>query len=219
MKRNALILLALSTLVLLTSSIARAQVDETPKLEIGAQFSALGLNRQFDTQIEPGFGGRVTYNLTENFALEAEVNFFPQRRFRNFRAGGRAVQGLFGTKFGKRYRKFGIFGKARPGFISFSESLFELIPSGTVFDPALPLNFRTQRLTHFAADLGGVLEFYPSRRVLLRLDAGDTIIRYGDTTINTFLLLPGQPFVPLPQTLPGEVRHNFQISVGIGFRF
>jgi hypothetical protein len=219
MKRNALILLTLSTLLLLGSNGARAQADETPKLEIGAQFSALGLNRQVDTQIEPGFGGRVAYNLTENFALEAEVNFFPRDRFRNFRVGGRAVQGLFGAKFGKRYKRFGIFGKARPGFISFSEGFSELIPSGTVFDPAAQLNFRTQRLTHFAADLGGVLEYYASRRVLLRLDAGDTIIRYGPTTINSFFLLPGQPFVPSPQTLPGEVRHNFQLSTGIGFRF
>jgi len=205
--------------LLMTGRSVLAQSDETPRIEIGAHVTALGVSGNSNTRIEPGFGGRLTYNLTETFAIEAEGNFFPRDRFRTFRAGGRAVQGLFGVKIGKRYKKFGFFGKARPGFISFSEGVSEVVAGGTVFDPAQPLSFRTRRLTHFAADLGGVLEIYPSRRVLLRFDAGDTIIRYGNTTVNTFLLVPGDPFVPVPFTIPGATRHNLQLSAGVGFRF
>ncbi len=218
MRRNALILTMFCTLLLTGPSIL-AQSNETPRLEIGAHFTALGFSGNSDTRFAPGFGGRLTYNLTETFAIEAEGNFFPRDRFHGLRAVGRAVQGLFGVKVGKRYKRFGLFAKARPGFISFSEGISELVPEGPVFDPAAPLNFRTRRLTHFAADLGGVLEIYPSRRVLLRLDAGDTIIRYGNTTVNTFQLIPGNPFVPEPFTIPGETKHNFQLSAGVGFRF
>jgi hypothetical protein len=219
MKRNALILTMSCTLLLTGRSILAQSAVETPRLEVGAHFTALGFSGNSVTRVEPGFGGRLTYNLTEAFAVEAEGNFLPRDRFRTFRAGGRAVQGLFGVKIGKRFKRFGVFGKARPGFISFGEGVSELAPSGPVFDPAQPLSFRTRRLTHFAADLGGVLEIYPSRRVLLRLDAGDTIIRHGDTTLNTFLLTPGDPFAPVPLTIPGETRHNFQLSAGVGFRF
>ncbi|HKQ52527.1 MAG TPA: hypothetical protein VJT74_09170 [Pyrinomonadaceae bacterium] len=214
MRRNALSLTICCTLLLTGKSIL-AQSTETPRLEIGAHFTALGFSRDF----EPGVGGRLTYNLTETFAVEAEGNFFPRDRFHGLRAGGRAVQGLFGVKVGKRYKRFGIFGKARPGFISFSEGISELVPDDSVFDPQAPLNFRTRRLTHFAADLGGVLEIYPSRRVLLRIDAGDTIIRYGNTTVNTFQLIPGDPFVPEPFTIPGDTKHNLQLSAGVSFRF
>jgi len=32
---------------------------------------------------------------------------------------------------------------------------------------------------YFSMDVGGVVEFYPSRRIVTRPDIGDTIIRYG----------------------------------------
>ncbi|HKR00124.1 MAG TPA: hypothetical protein VJT09_05595, partial [Pyrinomonadaceae bacterium] len=156
-------------------------------------------------------------NLTENFAIEAEGNFFPRKYQFGFRNGGRAVQGLVGVKIGKRYEKFGIFGKARPGLISFSEGLFEFVPSPSI-DPFGQIPTRTQRLTHFAADIGGVLEFYPTRRIFTRIDAGDTIIRYGRTTTTT-VVMTGTQFSVVPITVPSDTTHNFQFSAGVGFRF
>jgi hypothetical protein len=199
---------------------ARAQSDELQKFEVGAQFSSLSINKGGETRTEAGFGGRFTYNVTENFALEAEGNFFPRNdRLFAFRTGGRAVEGLFGVKMGKRYKRFGIFAKARPGFISFSRGLTEFTPTGLTNDPFAAFDVRIKRLTHFAADIGGVLEFYPTRRVFTRIDVGDTIIRYGQTTVTTFAGTPGGPFVPFPLTIPGDTTHNFQFSAGVGFRF
>lgn len=221
MKRNALVLLALSMLLLVNPS-ARAQSgddEEVSKIEIGAHVTGFGLNLGFETDVEPGFGGRLTYNLNNSFALEAEGNFFPRDRFRDLRASGRAFQGFFGVKAGKRYKTFGIFAKARPGFMSFSEGRFELVPNGAVFDPSLPLEFRRSRLTHFVTDVGVVVEFYPSRRVFARIDAGDTIIRYGKLTVNSPLANPGEPFVLVPFTFPAETTHNPQVTAGVGFRF
>ncbi len=62
-------------------------------------------------------------------------------------------------------------------------------------------------------DVGGVVEFYPSRNTVIRIDAGDTIIRYG--TFRTLVFLPGQPVI---ERAP-ETRHTFQLVTGFGFRF
>lgn len=220
MKKYEIMFLAAATLFLFGNKEARAQTqDELPKFEIGAQFSSLSINRSFETRTEPGFGGRFTVNLTDNFALEAEGNIFPRdERFGSLRTGGRAVQGLMGVKIGKRYQKFGIFGKARPGLISFNRGKNELTLA-TPSDPFSQIIIRSERLTHFAADLGGVLEFYPSRRIVTRLDFGDTIIRYGQTTTNVLISTPGGGLTSTPLTAPGDTRHNFQFSAGIGFRF
>jgi hypothetical protein len=190
----------------------RAQATDAPKVEVGVQFSSLTMNESRSSS-EPGVGGRVTYNLTDSVALEAQFDLFPDgNRFRGLRNGGRIAQGLFGVKAGKRFEKFGIFGKARPGFTSFSAGREELVlvspPPNTV------LGFEPHRETHFSTDIGAVLEFYPTRRIVTRFDAGDTIIRYGETT-GTFFTGTGTQTFPIP----GETRHNFQFSAGIGFRF
>ncbi len=219
MKRNGILTAATAIIILLAGGhhAAIAQSDELQKFEVGVQFSSLSIDKGGDTRTEPGFGGRFTYNVTDNFALEAEGNFFPKKdRFIAFRTGGRTIEGLFGVKIGKRYKRFGIFAKARPGFISFSQGRAEFTPTGTVADP---FQIRIERLTHFAADIGGVLEFYPTRRVFTRIDVGDTIIRYGQTTITTFGLTPGGTFTPFTFTIPSDTTHNFQFSAGVGFRF
>lgn len=92
----------------------RAQ-EETPRFEIGAQYTALRLSELDVT--DSGFGGRFTYNVNDNFAVEAGGNFFP--RDREFE-GGRKVQGLFGVKAGVRGERVGVFAKVRPGFVRFS---------------------------------------------------------------------------------------------------
>ncbi|HEX9918375.1 MAG TPA: outer membrane beta-barrel protein, partial [Pyrinomonadaceae bacterium] len=196
---------ALALLCLFSAPVeTRAQATEdAPKVEVGVQFSSLTMS-QGRSSTEPGIGGRVTYNLTDSVALEAQFDFFPDgERFRGFRNGGRIAQGLFGVKAGKRFEKFGIFGKARPGFTSFSAGREEIIVvSPEVFD------FRPHRETHFTTDVGAVLEFYPTRRIVTRFDAGDTIIRYGDTTGTFFTGTGTTGQFPIP----GEVRHNFQFS-------
>ncbi|HEV2799804.1 MAG TPA: outer membrane beta-barrel protein [Pyrinomonadaceae bacterium] len=191
---------------------ARAQAKDAPKLELGVQFSSLTMSENSGST-EAGFGGRITYNLTDNVAVETQFDFFPDNeRFRGFRNGGRIVQGLFGVKAGKRFEKFGIYGKARPGFTSFSAGREDIVilspPPNTVF------GFEPHRETHFSTDVGAVLEFYPTRRIVTRLDAGDTIIRYGRTNTTFFTDTGTQTFA-----IPGEIRHNFQFSAGIGFRF
>lgn len=213
MKQHAIIAAVLIALSLfLNSGEARAQSEELSKFEIGAHFTSLTLD---SGETQPGLGVRFTYNATKNIAFEAEGNLLPpDSRDRFFRNGGRAVEGLFGVKIGKRYEHFGIFAKARPGLISFTRGKLIVTPNNN--GSAFPPDGRTEQLTHFAFDVGGVLEFYPTRHIVTRFDAGDTIIRYGDTTVTG---VSGPPFVLTPFTIPGETKHNFQFTAGVGWRF
>jgi hypothetical protein len=161
--------------------------QDTPKVELGAQYSLIRF-RDLDTT-DSGFGGRLTFNATSNFALEAEINYFPSDKDGIFE-GGRKTQGLFGVKTGVRSESAGIFGKLRPGFVHFSRDL-DGIENGR---------------TEFAIDIGGVIEFYPSTNSVVRFDLGDTIVRFGDRVTT---LGPIDSFT----------SHNFQFSVGVGVRF
>lgn len=228
MRAVKLISLALMILCVI-SQAARAQEEDLPRFEVGAQFSSL-------TYIEPvsgdeitsraGFGGRLTYNFTKSIAAEAQVDFYPNevRGFGSY-TNGRAVQGLFGVKAGKRFDRFGIFGKARPGFIRYTATTTgfdrvpvppdQFVPGGGEF--ARP---RFGSRNEFALDLGGVLEFYPSKRIVTRFDLGSTIIRYAARTTE-FTVVEGNPQTAVVRQFnqPAITTSNFQFSAGIGFRF
>ncbi|MDT4968586.1 MAG: hypothetical protein QOJ64_3323 [Acidobacteriota bacterium] len=218
--KNIFIAAALIVLIGCADRVAEAQTNELKKFEVGAQYTSLSIREGFNPRTEPGVGGRFTYNLTDFLALEAEGNFFVQSDFSNaFRTGGRAVEGLAGVKIGKRYKTFGIFGKVRPGLISFSQGAVDYTLIDNSANASFPIEVRTRRLTHFAADIGAVLEFYPSRRIVTRIDAGDTIIHFGEMTVNSFTLTAPGTFAPFRFSLPSDTSHNFQFSAGVGFRF
>ena len=73
--------------------------------------------------------------------------------------------------------------------------------------------------TDFAFDLGGVLEWYPSKHVLLRFDAGDTFINFGNRNVAATDVSPGGLVRQVVIARPSEKAHSFQGSTGIAFRF
>ena len=227
-------------IVLLLSNAAWAQ-QTLPKFEIGVQFSSLSLQRPSQiigssfipgavgvapgvgSRTEPGFGGRVTYNLTSNIAFEAEGNLFPRSQglATNGQSlgmpGGRIFQGQFGVKAGKRFRRFGIFGKARPGFIGFTQ-VNKLLSTHIVSNPPPqpPFtvgNFGVGRDIYFSMDVGGAIEYYPRQRVFARFDLGDTIVHYATYRESGAFL--SRAII----TRDPETKHGLQMSAGIGFRF
>jgi len=224
-------------LVPLSTNSARAQ-EKVPRYELGGQFTLLSLTKptaQFDDffgvpyKVEPGFGGRFTYNFTNEIAFDAEGNFFPGRYEFLDAPSGHIFQGQFGIKAGKRFKKIGIFGKARPGFVTFTkvsrltgirhEFVMARFPVG-IFPLDVP-EFRVDKASYLSADLGGVVEFYPSRRIVTRFDIGDTIIRYGafqEPQLNVCpLVAPTCPINVFER--PEETRHSLQFSAGVSFRF
>jgi hypothetical protein len=194
--------------------------DKKRRFEAGAQFT--GLMRKGDGD-RNGFGGRFGYDFATfgtgkyTATAEAEINFLPGDRFFGFpsigigtRRDGRVLQGFFGAKVGRKFDKFGVFAKARPGFVQYSRGKQNI--SGSLSN----LQFTNRRETNAAFDLGGVLEFYPTKRITTRFDFGDTIVHFGERRATGFDFST-QQFVPL--IFSSETRHNFQFGAGIGFRF
>jgi hypothetical protein len=187
MREKFLMVLSSTLLVFLNCLVSQAQNKSVsddarvPTYEVGGQiFSFQGP----DLGAAWGAGGRFTYNLNNYIALESEVNFFLPDEGPAY-----ATQGLFGIKAGKHTKYVGVFAKVRPGF-----------------QTNFVINDREQ--DRFALDVGGVVEFYPNRHLVLRFDAGDVIIPFGNNVV-------GPPF--RAQRL--GTTHNFQSSLGIGIRF
>ena len=210
-----LFLIATITLLVMQSE-ALSQTQELPKFEVAAEFTTLERDDASGSRTEPGVGGRFTYNLNKVFSLEAAGYYFPKRCF-FCRNAGRITEGLAGVKAGKRFEKWGVFAKARPGVVSFSEGTFDVFP-GT--GPGFPIAFERSRLSTFAMDVGGVVEFYPSKRIVTRFDAGDTIIHFNRRTSNTVLFNPiDNTFTNAQITTPARTQHSFQFMASVGFRF
>lgn len=191
------------------------QAQDTPKVEVGIQVTALNLG-DFKLAVpnlsesQRGVGGRLTINLTDHISIEGEINTFPN----NFRitlpqltnivrrdiTRDRVDQFLLGVKLGGRSEHWGIFAKVRPGYV---RSLLKDETTGNA-NPTLNTLFRTS--SGLALDLGGVLEFYPSRHTMLRFDLGDTIIRYETKPQNG-------------TATTKFTNHNLQVSAGFGLRF
>jgi hypothetical protein len=164
-------------MILLFSVSGAAQGVRRP-VELGFQMTGVHLHKIDETPL--GFGARVLVDVSNKFGIDAEVDHFPENPSGNF--GETAA--LFGIRSGRRWNRFGAFGKARAGLMHFGGAFFDR---------------RLQRKTVLDADLGGVLEYYPSRRTTIRIDAGDTILFYGSPALGTV--------------------HNFQPAIGLGFRF
>jgi len=103
--------------------------------------------------------------LTRYVAADTEVNRYPI-------GGGVAnfpvTQFLFGARAGIRFGNIGLFGKIRPGFARYDTALYQ---------PGIG--------TKFNLDIGGVLEFYSSKHIGVRVDFGDTIIFFGTNPIGS----------------------------------
>ncbi len=222
MKTKMLFGVAITVLCLfLTNQTALAQTDDPPKFEVGAQFTSITLPSFDNGHTEPGFGGRFTYNISRSFAVETVGNLFPHKcQSCNTDNNGRITEGLFGVKAGKRFQRWGIFGKARPGVVSFSEGDFHIVPGSGSSTTFSTFTVERHRLTNFAVDVGGLIEFYPSRHIVTRFDGGDTIIRYGSRNANGLSFDPATGlYTSQPFTVPADTRHDFQFSAGVGYRF
>jgi hypothetical protein len=215
---NKICFLAAIVIVFVVQSAARSQSPDPPKFEVAGEFTTLERESFLDRITNPGFGGRFTYNLNRVFSLEGAVYFF-RKPCLDCVDPGRLTAVVGGVKAGKRFDSWGIFGKARPGVVHFSDvrGAFVTCLSPQCAFPTEP--FRPKR-THFAIDIGGGVEFYPSKRIVTRFDAGDMIIRFG-SHIEDGLRFNQMTFRLEPAFfhIPGRIRHNFQFIAGVGLRF
>ena len=208
-------LIALIGLLLVQSPVL-AQSSDVPKYEVAAEFTSMGRNN-FTGGMEAGVGARFTFNLNKTFSLETAAYHLPRTCF-TCEHNGTVTQVVGGLKVGKRFEKWGIFAKGRPGVVSFSRGEFNVVPAPG--PPSFPFAFEINRVNSFAVDAGGVVEFYPSKRIVTRFDAGDTIIHFNRRQFNTVISdATGTVFTLFPITRPAKTTHNFQFMASVGFRF
>ena len=177
--------------------------------EFGPLFSAMMIARQgsfSNPRTEPGFGGYASYRFYGPLYLDGDLLYFPAGTSHSGpQDGGTILQGTFGIKGGIRRNHFGFFGKARPGFNSYSQALT------SVTDVGAGPTYTYTRSTNFALDLGGIMEFYPRESSTLRIEVGDTHLYFNDRTYTVN---------GIPVTSPGgKLQHSIQCTVGYGWRF
>jgi hypothetical protein len=234
MKRKFLDLLVTLAFALAGAATEALAQDDGPDIEehpfeVGAQLTFIGVNFPQRVVTSPpvtgvstvlprdhvgtaGFGGRVSYNAYKYVALEAEVSHLPERNLNEtFRS--RRTQIFAGVRAGRRWEKVGLFAKGRPGAMFFDNYGIRG-PCGVIRSASECLE---QSRAFFATDVGGVFEYYPTRRTILRVDAGDTIIRFRDSGPVTFPPAGASPGSSL--FTRRETTHNFQLTFGLGFRF
>lgn len=199
-------------LVIANAMTAIAQEKEHP-FEVGGVYTIIQLT-DFQSRIIPmgvgdntvsGLGGRFGYNLNKHLAIDAEASFFPETHLFN-EEFGQKMQGFVGLKAGVRKHRVGVFAKARPGVMWFGEFPSRGDCSPTNFGSVCGVSHEKD----FAMDLGGVFEFYPAERLIVRADVGDTIIKYPQRVFATF---------PTPIMVSGGWKNNLQLSFGVGWRF
>ena len=209
-----LLVLAIAFLLFVQSS-SLAQSDDLRKFEIAGEFSTLARDGFGETRMDAGGGARFTFNFNRSLAFETAGYFFPSKCFICTNRGN-MTEVVAGAKFGKRFEKWGIFAKGRPGIISYSRGHFNPI----IIAPPGPIDFELSRVTTFAADIGGVLEFYPSERIVTRFDAGDTIVHFRKRTVNALGFNPiTNEFTLFPVVISSRTEHNFQFMASVGWRF
>jgi outer membrane protein with beta-barrel domain len=210
---RATLICGLLLLVCLLVGKASAQTVDR-KFEAGGVFTSITLTdfkaRRLPTietgdSTVKGLGGRLAYNINNHFAIDGEGTFFPETHFGNEEFGEK-LQGFVGIKAGVRNKRAGVFAKARPGVMVFGDFSSPGTCTGFTFGSSCTVSHEKD----FAFDVGGVGEFYPTDRAIVRVDVGDTIIRYQQNTFGVF---------NNPSVLAAETKHNFQISIGFGWRF
>ena len=158
--------------------------------ELGAQLAVHSLPELGETH--PGYGFRFTYNGYAPFlALDSEINFFPTNSTGNLGE----TQVFAGLRAGVHVSRWGVYAKARPGFVNFGGGGFPQ---------------RLTSATHFALDLGGVIEYDVAPHIALRWDLSDVLTDFGGAT-----LLSGPGYVGAPL----HTQHNFQSTIGAVVRF
>ncbi len=163
------------------------------------------MSGEFDST-DVGVGGRLSWT-PGLFGADAELTFYPREFPEDLPFSKGRVEGLFGVTIGPRLGRVRPFVKFRPGFVTIQEAPapFACI---LIFPPPLQCAL-AGGATLLALDLGGGIEFYPSGRTVVRVDAGDRAVRYPGPAFDSERNVHDDDFF----------GHDFRIAVGGGVRF
>jgi hypothetical protein len=196
----------LAAVLLTLPALAVAQSPE-PRLETGIFFTFAKLERIGSTDhgvgtSTAGLGGRLAWRLLRHLDIDGELAVHPRAGVSGYR-----VQGFLGMKAGARFGAVGLYAKARPGFLYFEKDPFGVgVPGRT-----LPHTQWADSLEP-ALDVGLAMECDTPSGLIVRVDVGDTVVRYDSRTVVSSQHLP-------PRLEGGFTTRNRQWSLGLGKRF
>jgi len=187
----------------LTAGGASVQAEDR-RGDISASVSLRSLH-EFD-ETEAGLGARLSYRLNRWVGIDGEVGYFPADIGTPAFSRSR-LEGLAGLRVGPRLGRTGVFLGLRGGAVRFSEAP-EPFPCILIFPP--PLNCAIAGGdTLPSVQLTAGFEAYPSDRLVVRVEAGDQLLRY-----------PGPAFTPDREVIDdGLWSHNFKATASVGWRF
>lgn len=202
--RSMAVTLALVLLIVSCSRSALAQ-SEPSRFQVGGQLAG-AVSNEFDST-DIGVGGRFSWHPTPLIGAEAEIDFYPSDFADEPAFSGSRVEGLFGVTVGPRIARLRPFAKVRPGFVAFREAP-EPFPCPLIFPAPLSCQLASGE-TVFALDVGGGVEWFPTARTFVRVDAGDRILKYqGPVRDHDFTIRED-----------GFFSHDFRFAIGAGVRF
>ena len=154
-----------------------------------------------DFAVGVGFG----YRLTHWLATDASFSWAPKDLGDPAFSGSR-TEGALGVRLGPHLDRSGVYVAARPGFVSFAKP-DEPTVCILIFPPPLKCTLSNGE-TVFSLDLNGGVQFQ-SDRAVLRLEAGDRVVKYPAPVIAGDGGVHDDSFW----------SHNFAASVSVGVRF
>jgi hypothetical protein len=184
---------------------SRPAWKDDPRWGLGLQFTELGLPVGSETcstcrTFVPGGGITFSYRVARLASFDSEFNLFLPKG-KSGETG--AIQDvLAGFKVGPQFRSWGVFAKVRSGFIHYDHT--QVPGSNTGYEST----------NRFAIDLGGVAEYYASRRSTLRFNIGTTLVHYLTSYPD-----PKQPPISVLSSDYYIYQGNFRISSSYAFRF
>ncbi len=143
-----------------------------------------------------------SHDINRWLGLDASVISLPGGDAPNYQDGGAEIELLAGLRAGIQRPSYGVYGRFRAGGVSFAST----IDDNTV--PVPPL----VRSWDFASDSGGIVEFYPRHRWIVRLDVGEQNTRFHDVSVK-------EPAPEYSATQPATSTNSLLILVGTGWRF
>jgi hypothetical protein len=161
---------------------------------------------EFDTS-DVGIGGRLGWRPRPILSAEAELTVYPGGFPDGAAFSGGRVEGLFGVTVGPRLPRLRPFAKMRPGFVTFQEAP-EPVACILIFPPPLSCVLAGGK-TVFALDVGGGVELLPTARLVIRVDAGDRMLRYPRERLGTGGAIEDAAFF----------SHDVRFAAGVGVRF
>ena len=123
--------------------------SHTHRFELGPEVTQIypPVNPVGSVQYQPAVGGSAAFNLSKYFGIDSSISITPTVPISATTfAGGRLTQFFAGGRAGIRKGRFRIYGKLRPGLVSFGSAI-------TAVGPAPDFQLFEGRLTAFAFHL------------------------------------------------------------------